>query len=109
MGIGQSAAEKQGQCHSGILGAGSATDVHGVRVTGALFHTQGGLQVDAMGRVLDRAGHALPNLFAAGGAARGVSGDAAWGYLSGNGLLSAFNLDNRAVGQASGLHKPSLH
>ncbi|HQY27548.1 MAG TPA: hypothetical protein PK787_02075, partial [Burkholderiaceae bacterium] len=26
----------------------------------------------------------------AGGAARGVSGNAAWGYLSGNGLLSAF-------------------
>lgn len=62
---------------------------YGVRVTGALFHTQGGLQIDATGRVLDRGGQALPNLFAAGGAARGVSGDAAWGYLSGNGLLSA--------------------
>jgi fumarate reductase flavoprotein subunit len=35
-------------------------------------------------------GHALENLFAAGGAARGVSGNAVWGYLSGNGLLSAF-------------------
>ena len=31
----------------------------------------------------------LPNLLAAGGAARGVSGNAVWGYLSGNGLLSA--------------------
>ena len=31
----------------------------------------------------------MPNLLAAGGAARGVSGDAVWGYLSGNGLLSA--------------------
>ena len=30
-----------------------------------------------------------PNLLAAGGAARGVSGNAVWGYLSGNGLLSA--------------------
>jgi len=31
----------------------------------------------------------LPNLYAAGGAARGVSGAEVWGYLSGNGLLSA--------------------
>jgi fumarate reductase flavoprotein subunit len=28
-------------------------------------------------------------LFAAGGAATGVSGGAVWGYLSGNGLLAA--------------------
>jgi fumarate reductase flavoprotein subunit len=34
-------------------------------------------------------GSALPNLLAAGGAARGVSGNDAWGYLAGNGLLSA--------------------
>ena len=34
-------------------------------------------------------GTPLPNLLAAGGAARGVSGNAVWGYLSGNGLLSA--------------------
>lgn len=60
-----------------------------VRVTGALFHTQGGLAVDAEGRVLRQAGGALPNLFAAGGAACGVSGADASGYLSGNGLLSA--------------------
>jgi fumarate reductase flavoprotein subunit len=53
-----------------------------IRVTGALFHTQGGLAVDAQCR-------ARANLFAAGGAARGVSGNAVWGYLSGNGLLSA--------------------
>jgi fumarate reductase flavoprotein subunit len=60
-----------------------------VRVTGALFHTQGGLLVDAAARVLDRAGAPLPGLFAAGGAARGVSGQDAAGYLSGNGLLTA--------------------
>lgn len=60
-----------------------------IRVTGALFHTQGGLDVDAHCRVLDTRGVPLPNLLAAGGAARGVSGDAVWGYLSGNGLLSA--------------------
>lgn len=62
---------------------------HAVKVTGALFHTQGGLDVDAACRVLDAEGRPFPNLVAAGGAARGVSGDAVWGYLSGNGLLSA--------------------
>jgi fumarate reductase flavoprotein subunit len=60
-----------------------------VRVTGALFHTQGGLDVDAQCRVLRDNGQAFANLLAAGGAARGVSGNAVWGYLSGNGLLSA--------------------
>ena len=62
---------------------------HAIKVTGALFHTQGGLDIDAQARVLREDGTALPNLLAAGGAARGVSGQAVWGYLSGNGLLSA--------------------
>lgn len=61
-----------------------------VKVTGALFHTQGGLDIDADCRVLREDGSAFSNLLAAGGAARGVSGNAVWGYLSGNGLLSAF-------------------
>lgn len=60
-----------------------------VKVTGALFHTQGGLDIAADTRVLREDGTPLPNLLAAGGAAGGVSGDAVWGYLSGNGLLSA--------------------
>jgi fumarate reductase flavoprotein subunit len=60
-----------------------------VKVTGALFHTQGGLDIDAHCRVLRQDGTPWPNLLAAGGAARGVSGNAVWGYLSGNGLLSA--------------------
>ena len=62
---------------------------YAVKVTGALFHTQGGLDIDADCRVLRADGTAFPNLLAAGGAARGVSGNAVWGYLSGNGLLSA--------------------
>jgi fumarate reductase flavoprotein subunit len=62
---------------------------HAVKVTGALFHTQGGLDIDAQCRVLDRIERPWTNLLAAGGAARGVSGNAVWGYLSGNGLLSA--------------------
>ncbi|MEJ5988680.1 FAD-dependent oxidoreductase [Ramlibacter sp. PS3R-8] len=62
---------------------------HAVRVTGALFHTQGGLDIDAECRVRRPDATVFPNLLAAGGAARGVSGNAVWGYLSGNGLLSA--------------------
>ncbi len=68
-----------------------------IKVTGALFHTQGGLDIDAQCRVLSQprnetptaSNPTLPNLWAAGGAARGVSGNHVSGYLSGNGLLSA--------------------
>jgi fumarate reductase flavoprotein subunit len=63
--------------------------LHAIRVTGALFHTQGGLDINAEMQVLRSDGATFPNLLAAGGAARGVSGNAVWGYLSGNGLLSA--------------------
>jgi fumarate reductase flavoprotein subunit len=70
-------------------GAALAPPCYAVKVTGALFHTQGGLDIDARCRVRHTDGHVFPTLLAAGGAARGVSGDAVWGYLSGNGLLSA--------------------
>jgi fumarate reductase flavoprotein subunit len=60
-----------------------------VKVTGALFHTQGGLVVDDHARVLRPNGTAIAGLFAAGGAACGISGPHASGYLSGNGLLTA--------------------
>ena len=73
---------------------------YGVKVTGALFHTQGGLRVDAQARVLDRAGRPLAGLFAGGGAACGLSGDHVWGYLSGNGLLSALVL-GRLAGESA--------
>ena len=72
-----------------------------VRVTGALFHTQGGLVVDGSARVLRPGGAALPNLFAAGGAACGVSGSQASGYLSGNGLLTAVALGRLAGTRAA--------
>ena len=65
---------------------------HAVKVKGALFHTQGGVNIDKNARVLNKSGQALPNLFAAGGAARGVSGPDVSGYLSGNGLLTAVAL-----------------
>jgi len=74
-----------------------------VRVGGALFHTQGGLNVDLDARVLRTDGTRLPNLFAAGGAARGLSGTGAAGYLSGNGLLSAVVLGRIAGKSAAAL------
>lgn len=66
------------------------------KVTGALFHTQGGLVVDGDARVLDPRGAPLPNLFAGGGAARGMSGPGADGYMAGNGLLAATTLGKLA-------------
>jgi fumarate reductase flavoprotein subunit len=80
-----------------------AAPFYGVRVTGALFHTQGGLAVDDFARVLRHGGAAMPNLFAGGGAARGVSGATAAGYLSGNGLLTAVVLGRVAGANAAGL------
>jgi fumarate reductase flavoprotein subunit len=71
---------------------------HAIKVTGALFHTQGGLVIDETARVLP-----LPNVFAGGGAARGLSGAHVWGYLSGNGLLSAVGLGAIAGAQAARL------
>lgn len=86
-----------------------AAPFYGVKVTGALFHTQGGLLVDEQARVLSERGAPLPNLFAAGGAACGVSGPAVWGYLSGNGLLAAVGF-GRLAGQAAAalVSKPPL-
>jgi fumarate reductase flavoprotein subunit len=71
-----------------------------VKVTGALFHSQGGLVIDTTGRVKRKDGSLFSNLFAAGGAAVGISGTTAAGYLSGNGLLTATIL-GRVTGQAA--------
>ncbi|WP_223422584.1 FAD-dependent oxidoreductase [Tateyamaria pelophila] len=68
----------------------------GVRVTGALFHTQGGLRVNGQAQVLRKNGAPFSNLYAGGGAACGVSGARDSGYLSGNGLLSAIVLGRQA-------------
>jgi fumarate reductase flavoprotein subunit len=59
------------------------------KVTGALFHTQGGLAVDDVGAVIMADGSRIAGLYAAGGAACGVSGPDPSGYLSGNGLMTA--------------------
>lgn len=76
---------------------------YAAKVTGALFHTQGGLVVDGDARVLRADGSPLPNLFAGGGAARGISGDGADGYLAGNGLLAATTLGKLAGRAAAAL------
>ncbi|MFF5228263.1 FAD-binding protein [Dactylosporangium sp. NPDC000521] len=69
-----------------------AAPFYGVEVRPALFHTQGGLAVDGSARVLNAAGEPIAGLYAAGGAAVGMSGRGADGYLAGNGLLAALGL-----------------
>ena len=71
-----------------------------LKVRGALYHTQGGLQTDALARVLRADGAMLPNLFAGGGAARGVSGPSSWGYLPAMGLCAAVTT-GRIAGQTA--------
>lgn len=65
---------------------------YGAIITGALVHTQGGLVVDVHARVCRSDGSVIGNLYAGGGSAAGLSGDRPEGYLSGNGLLSAYGL-----------------
>ncbi|WP_349359162.1 FAD-dependent oxidoreductase [Stappia sp.] len=79
--------------------------LYATQIMPAVFHTQGGLMVDARARVLRPDGEAIPGLFAGGGAAVGISGrSGSGGYVSGNGLLSALGLGyvaGRAAGQAA--------
>jgi succinate dehydrogenase/fumarate reductase flavoprotein subunit len=79
-----------------------APPYRGVQVTGALIHTQGGLVVDLDARVLRPDGAPVPNLYAGGGVAAGLSGHGVGGYLSGNGLLTALGL-----GRLAGRHAAS--
>lgn len=67
------------------------------RVKPGLFHTQGGLLTDPHARVRRKGGGVVPNLFAGGGAAAGISGrSGAGGYASGNGLVTALVLGRLA-------------
>ncbi len=72
---------------------------YGAKVTGALFHTQGGLKVNQDAQVLRTDGKRIPNLYAGGGVAAGLSGHGAGGYFSGNGLLTAIG-----YGMLAGVH-----
>jgi fumarate reductase flavoprotein subunit len=79
----------------------------GVRITGALAHTQGGLRVDDAARVLRADGTAIPGLLAAGGTVVGISGHGAAGYSSGNGLAQAFVLGMSAADTIAARVKPA--
>jgi len=72
-----------------------------VRVVPALFHTQGGLKINKHAQVLKKDGLPIPNLYAGGGAAVGVSGKSSYGYMSGNGLLSALGFGKIAAEHAA--------
>jgi fumarate reductase flavoprotein subunit len=85
-----------------FLGGPFEPPFYGIHVRGALFHTQGGLRVDARARVLRPDGMPIPGLYAGGGTAVGVSGSGYRGYSSGNGLLAATVLGKIAGEQASG-------
>jgi len=85
-----------------------APPYYAARVTGALFHTQGGLAIDKAARVLRSDGSPFANLFAGGGAARGVSGPGSAGYLAGNGLLTATTLGRIAGSGAADFAKSKV-
>jgi fumarate reductase flavoprotein subunit len=69
---------------------------YGIKVTVALYHTQGGLKVNSDAQVMRPDGSIIANLYAGGGAATGVSGRGLEGYLPGNGLLASLGLGMRA-------------
>ena len=62
--------------------------------------------IDRSACVIRPDGTPLPNLYAGGGAACGVSGPLASGYLSGNGLLTAVALGRIAGVGASSKNQP---
>jgi fumarate reductase flavoprotein subunit len=74
-----------------------------LKVRGALYHTQGGLKIDANGQVIRRDGSLAPNLFASGGAAQGLSGPGGWGYLPAMGLCHAVTVGRLAGAAAARL------
>lgn len=77
-----------------------------VQVIPALFHTQGGLVVDEHARVMTAQDTPVHGLYASGGAAAGISGHGAAGYLAGNGLLPALGLAFLAAETAAGSSRP---
>ena len=74
---------------------------YGIKVKAALYHTQGGLKVNTDGQVLRADGSVIPNLYAGGGVATGVSGTGMEGYLPGNGQLASLGLGMLAAEHAA--------
>jgi len=81
------------------ISASFAAPLYGVKVQVAMFHTQGGLEINTDAQVLRSDGSVIPNLYAGGGVATGVSGPGPEGYLPGNGQLASLGL-----GRIAGLH-----
>ncbi len=79
-----------------------------VQVVPALFHTQGGLVVDEHARVTRADGSVIGGLYASGGAANGISGHGAAGYLAGNGLLPALGLAFLAAEHTAAAHPDAV-
>lgn len=75
--------------------------LYGIKVVPALFHTQGGLKINRHAQVMKEDGSTIPNLYAVGGAAAGVSGKHPKGYMSGNGLLAALGFGKIAGDHAA--------
>ena len=82
-----------------------------VKVVPALFHTQGGLVVDEHARVTREDGSVIEGLYASGGAAEGISGHGAAGYLAGNGLVPTLGQAYLAADHLAGTfpHDASSH
>jgi fumarate reductase flavoprotein subunit len=76
--------------------------LYGAKVWVAMYHTQGGLGVNTDAQALRSDGSAIPNLYAGGGAAAGISGTGPEGYFPGNGLLTVIGL-----GKLAGEHAAS--
>jgi fumarate reductase flavoprotein subunit len=74
---------------------------YGIRIAPALLQTQGGLVIDPSARVLRADGAIVPNLYAGGGAAVGLSAPGGDGCLLGNGLLCALGWGKIAGEQAA--------
>jgi fumarate reductase flavoprotein subunit len=75
--------------------------LYGIKTSPALFHTQGGLNINTNAQVLNKQGEPISNLYAGGGAAVGISGNEAFGYSSGNGLLTALGFGRIAGNHAA--------
>lgn len=63
----------------------------------AVHHTMGGIQINSAAQVLDKAGHVIPGLFAAGEATGGVHGS---NRVGGNGVADAM-VFGRISGQSA--------
>jgi fumarate reductase flavoprotein subunit len=74
---------------------------YGIRIAPALLETQGGLVIDSSARVLRADGAIVPNLYAGGGAAVGLSAPGGNGSLLGSGLLCAIGWGRIAGEQAA--------